>query len=281
MSFHPHLGHGIGLRPPHYPDVLDGSIRADWFEVISENFMIPGGRPLRVLERARSLAPVVLHGVSMALGDTDPLDEHYLKELQALVTRVEPAWVSDHLCWGSFGGHYAHDLLPLPFTEEALDHLVQRIARVQDRLQRRILIENVSSYVTYAHSTMSEWEFLAETARRADCGILLDINNIFVSAANHGFAPEDFLAGVPPDRIGQFHLAGHQDHGSYLLDTHDHPVPSAVWDLYAAAVRRFGPISSLIERDDRIPPLAELLAEAEHARSVEQSALRVPYAQSA
>jgi uncharacterized protein len=273
MSAFPHLGHGIGLRPKHYPDVLAGTARPDWFEVISENFMIRGGRPLAVLERARAVAPVVLHGVSLSLGDADPPRASYLDALAALAERVQPAWVSDHLCWGSFGGHYAHDLLPLPYTEEALAVVVDHVGRVQERLGRRILVENVSSYVAFRHSTMPEWEFLAAVAERADCGILLDVNNVWVSARNHGFSPAAYLDALPVARVGQFHLAGHQDHGTHLLDTHDHPVPDAVWDLYRHAVARFGPVSSLVEWDDRVPPLGRLLAEAERARSVEAQVL--------
>jgi uncharacterized protein (UPF0276 family) len=269
----PYLGHGIGLRPVHYPAVLDGSLRADWLEVVSENFMIPGGRPLAALDRARADAPVVLHGVSLSLGSVDPLNARYLEELARLVARVEPAWVSDHLCWGSLGGRYAHDLLPLPYTEEALAHVVARIGRVQERLGRRILVENVSSYLTFSHSAMPEWTFLAEVAERADCGILLDVNNVYVSARNHGFAPEAYLAGVPPGRVRQIHLAGHSDHGSHLLDTHDAPVAAAVWDLYRSAVTRFGRVSTLIEWDAGIPPLADLLAEAERSRAAEREVL--------
>jgi uncharacterized protein (UPF0276 family) len=276
-----YLGHGIGLRTKHYSHVLDGTARADWFEVVSENFMIRGGRPLAVLERARATAPVVLHGVSLSLGGTDPLDERYLRELAALAARVEPAWVSDHLCWGSFGRHYAHDLLPLPFTEEALAHVVRRIGQVQDVLGRRILIENVSSYVTFTHSTMSEWEFLAAVAAGADCGILLDVNNVYVSAVNHGFAPETYLDGLPPARIGQVHLAGHSDKGTHLLDTHDGPVIPAVWQLYRRMVECCGRVSTLVEWDDRIPELDEVLAEAERARAVEREQLSHGYARSA
>ncbi len=269
MHDRPHPGHGIGLRPPHYPHVLDGTARADWFEVITENFTVPGGRPLRVLEAARALAPVVLHGVSLDLGGTDPLNERHLADLAALAARIGPAWVSEHLCWGAFARRYAHDLLPLPFTEEALAHVVARIVRVQERLGRRILIENVSSYVTYTHSTMPEWTFLAAVAQAADCGILLDVNNVHVSAVNHGFSPHDYLAGLPAGRVGQIHLAGHTDAGTHLVDTHDHPVPPPVWALYREAVRRFGPTPTLVEWDDRIPPLEELLAEAECARVIE------------
>jgi hypothetical protein len=273
MSGFPYLGHGIGLRTKHYPDVLAGTARPDWFEVISENFMIRGGRPLAVLERARSVAPVVLHGVSLSLGAVDPPSATYLDALAALVERVEPAWVSDHLCWGSFGGHYAHDLLPLPYTEEALAVVVDHVGRVQERLGRRILVENVSSYVAFRHSTMPEWEFLAVVAERADCGILLDVNNVWVSAWNHGFSPTAYVDALPPARVGQFHLAGHQDHGTHLLDTHDHPVPDPVWDLYRHAVARFGRVSSLVEWDDDVPALERLLAEAERARAAEAEVL--------
>ncbi len=266
----PYLGHGIGLRTKHFPEVLAGEAAPDWFEAISENFMIRGGRPLAVLDRARAIAPVVLHGVSLSLGSTDPLNLAYLDELRTLIARVEPAWVSDHLCWGSAGGHYAHDLLPLPFTDEALDHVVARVVAVQERLGRRILIENVSSYLTYTHTTMSEWEFLGAVAERADCGILLDVNNVYVSAVNHGFSAEAYLAGVPAGRVAQIHLAGHSDHGTHLLDTHDGPVIDAVWDLYRSALRRFGRVSTLVEWDAAIPELPVLLAEAEHARSIER-----------
>jgi uncharacterized protein (UPF0276 family) len=273
MRDFPHLGHGIGLRPPHYPRVLDGTARADWFEVISENFMIRGGRPLRVLEQARASVPVVLHGVSMNLGGTDPLNERHLEAVAALVRRFEPAWVSEHLCWGGFGRHYAHDLLPLPYTEEALAQVADRIRHVQERLGRRILIENVSSYVTFRHSTMPEWTFVGAVAEAADCGILLDVNNIYVSARNHGFSPDDYLAGLPADRVGQIHLAGHSDAGTHLVDTHDHPVPAAVWSLYGEAVRRFGPLSTLVEWDDHIPSFEELVAEADRARALEAEVL--------
>jgi uncharacterized protein (UPF0276 family) len=268
----PYLGCGVGLRRRHYEDVLDGKARADWFEVVSENFMVAGGRPLAVLERARAVAPIVLHGVSLSIGSVDPLDERYLEALRELADRFEPAWVSDHLCWGSIGGHYAHDLLPLPFTEEALAHVASRIRAVQDRLRRRILIENVSSYLTYAHSTIPEWEFLAEVARRADCGVLLDVNNVYVSATNHGFDPHAYLAGIPADLVGQFHLAGHSDRGTYLFDTHDGPVSPPVWELYRRAVRLFPGVSTLIEWDEQVPELEVLLAEAERARAVEQEA---------
>jgi uncharacterized protein (UPF0276 family) len=213
---------------------------------------------------------VVLHGVSLSLGSVDPLDERYLDALDALAREIEPAWVSDHLCWSSFGGHAGHDLWPVPFTEEALAHIASRVARVQERLGRRILVENVSSYLQFAASALTEWDFLAELCRRTDCGVLLDVNNVFVSAYNHGFSPHDFLAGIPVDRVGQIHLAGHRDEGTHLLDTHDHPVCDGVWNLYRAAVERFGAVPTLIERDDDIPPLAELVAESRRAASIER-----------
>jgi uncharacterized protein (UPF0276 family) len=269
----PYLGHGVGLRPTHYPRLWDGTARVDWYEVISENFMIAGGRPLAALERARSLAPVVLHGVSLSIGSTDPLDDAYLEALLSLATRYEPAWISDHLCWSSVGGQHAHDLLPLPYTEEALDHVVRRVLAVQQRLGRQILLENVSSYLTYTHSTIPEWEFLGAVAERADCGLLLDVNNIYVSAMNHGFAADTYLAGLPGGRIGQIHLAGHTDMGAYLFDTHDGPVIETVWDLYREAVRRFGRVSTLVEWDDRVPDLGIVCAEAERARAVEAEIL--------
>src|SRR5262249_3048152 len=212
-SMLPFLGHGIGLRPVHYPDLLDGAPGAEWYEVISENYMIRGGRPLHVLERVREVAPIMLHGVSLSLGSTDPLNETYLAELRELAQRFEPAGVSDHLCWGSIGGRYAHDLLPLPYTEEALAHVADRIRRVQDALGRRILVENVSSYLTFHHSVLPEWKFLAAVAERADCGILFDVNNVYVSARNHGFSAHTYLDAIPADRVGQIHLAGHSDHG--------------------------------------------------------------------
>lgn len=269
----PYLGHGVGLRSAHFPEVAEGQAKVDWFEVISENFMVRGGRPLRILEKARCLAPVVLHGVSLSIGSADSLSEDYLDELGALAARVDPAWISDHLCWGSVGGHYAHDLLPLPYTEEALAHVVTRIDHVQERLGRRIMIENVSSYLTYVQSVMPEWEFLSEVARRSDCGILLDVNNVYVSAMNHGFDPSAYVAAIPAARIGQIHLAGHADEGTHLLDTHDAPVRSEVWDLYREVVARIGRVSTLVEWDEHIPAWSVLVAEADRARSIEHEVL--------
>ncbi len=264
-----YVGHGIGLRPKHYGRMLEEKPPVDWVEAISENFMAPGGRPVAVLEKVRRDVPVVLHGVSLSIGSVDPLSSRYLANLKALVERVDPAWVSDHLCWGSHGGRYVHDLLPLPYTDEALEHVVARVGIVQDVLHRQILLENVSSYVAFRDSTMTEWEFVSEVARRADCGILLDVNNIYVSARNHGFDPLDYLDGVPGDRVGQIHLAGHSDKGKYLLDTHDHPVPDPVWNLYREAIRRFGRVSTLVEWDDNVPELEELVAQSQRAAATE------------
>ncbi len=269
----PYIGHGVGLRRDHFERVLSAPTRIDWFEVISENFMVRGGKPLDVLAHVRERYPVVLHGVSLSIGSTDPLDEAYLDRLADLARRIEPAWVSDHLCWTGVGGHNAHDLLPLPYTEQALDHVVARVARVQERLGRPIAIENVSSYVGYRHSSMPEWEFLTAVARRSGCGILLDVNNIYVSARNHGFDPKAYLDGIPAGKVWQFHLAGHSDKGTHLLDTHDHPVADPVWDLYREALGRFGAVSNLIEWDDHIPDFERLEAESERARAIHQEVL--------
>jgi uncharacterized protein (UPF0276 family) len=268
-----YLGHGIGLRSKHFPRFLAERPPVEWVEAISENFMAPGGRPLAVLEKVRREVPVVLHGVSLSIGSTDPLSASYLSSLKALASRIEPAWVSDHLCWGSHGGRYVHDLWPLPYTEESLLHVARRVAAVQEALGRQILLENVSSYLTFRDSTITEWEFLSETARRADCGILLDVNNVFVSARNNGFDPLEYLDGLPADRIGQIHLAGHSDKGRYLLDSHDHPVPEPVWDLYREALRRFGAVSTLVEWDDHIPPLEDLVAQSRRAAEIESQVL--------
>ena len=265
----PTLGCGVGLRREHYEYVLEHWPRVDWFELISENFMVAGGRPLHVLDRVRERYPIVLHGVSMSIGSTDSLDFDYLRAPKKLADRARPAWGSDHLCWTSVGGRNAHDLLPLPYTEETIDHVVRRVRTVQDFLERRILLENVSSYLTYRDSTLSEWQCLAEVARRADCLLLLDVNNVYVSAYNHRFDAREYLDAVPVERVAQFHLAGHTRNESHLLDTHDHPIVDEVWDLYAHALRRFGALSTLIERDDRIPEFPEVAAEAEAARRIQ------------
>jgi uncharacterized protein len=263
------LGHGIGLRSKHYARFSSERPDVGWVEAISENFIDVGGRPLAVLEKVRRDFPVVLHGVSLSIGSVDPLDLSLLAGLRALADRIQPAYVSDHLCWGTHRGRYLHDLLPLPYTEEALDHVVSRVRQVQDFLGRQILLENVSSYAAFRGSTLPEWEFLAQLAERADCGILLDVNNVYVSARNHGFDAREYLSGIPPDRVGQFHLAGHSDRGTYLFDTHDAPVADPVWELYAAAVRRFGRVPSLVEWDDQVPELERLIEESRAAAAVE------------
>ena len=263
----PMLGYGVGLRRQHYSHVLETRPKVDWFEVISENFMVAGGRALEVLEGVRANYPIAMHGVSMSIGSTDPLNRSYLRQLRDLARRFEPAWISDHLCWTGVGGRNLHDLLPLPYTEEAIRHVVARIREVQDVLERPILIENVSSYMAFADSTMTEWEFISAIADEADCGILLDINNIFVSAFNHRFDANDYIDAVPAERVVQYHLAGHSDHGTYLLDTHDHPVRDEVWALYERAARRFGAVSAMVEWDDNIPEFAELADTADRART--------------
>jgi uncharacterized protein (UPF0276 family) len=261
----PYLGRGLGLRREHYRHVLETKPGVGWFEVISENFMVAGGNPRRVLEAVRRDYPVVLHGVSLSIGSMDPLDERYLADLAALARDVEPAWVSDHLCWGTAHGLNSHDLLPLPYTEEALAHVVRRVERVQERLGRRILLENPSSYMRLAGADMEEHEFLSEVARRADCGILLDVNNVFVSAHNHGFDAHAYLAAMPPERVGQIHLAGHTEEGPLLIDTHDDHVRPEVWRLYAEAISLLGPRSTMIEWDAHVPDFEILQRELDEA----------------
>lgn len=267
------LGHGIGLRLAHFGHILEhGASGVDWFEIISENFFEPGGRPQAVLEVVRAAVPVVMHGVSMGLGGIEPVPDDYLAALGALARRIEPAWVSDHLCWGGYGGHHAHDLLPLPYTAEALDHVARQVDRVQERLARPILVENVSSYVEFVASEMSEWEFIVALARRTGCGILLDVNNIYVSARNHGYDPAVYLDAVPAELIGQVHLAGHTDLGHTIIDTHVGPVPDPVWSLYRRLVRRIGPVPTLIEWDEATPDYQTVVAESRRAKELEREA---------
>jgi len=273
MALLPSLGFGLGLRVDHYEAILAGNPPVDWFEALTENYLVPGGKPLDYLMRIRERYPLVMHGVSLSIGSTQPLDRDYLAQVKALAARVEPRWVSDHLCWTGIAGRNLHDLLPLPYTEEALANVVDRVRTVQDLLGRRILLENVSSYVTYRNSRLTEWEFLREIAERADCLILLDVNNIYVSSVNHEFDPLDYLHAIPVERVQQIHLAGHENRGDYLIDTHDHPVPDPVWELYSAAVRRFGNVSTMIERDANIPPLEELCAELDSARALAERTL--------
>jgi uncharacterized protein (UPF0276 family) len=265
---------GLGLRTDHYEQILDSRPKVDWFELLSENYMVPGGKPLYYLDRIRADYPVVMHGVSLSIGSTDPLDHAYLKALKSLAGRVEPQWISDHLCWTGLGGKNLHDLLPLPYTAEAVAHVARRVDAVQEFLGRRILLENVSTYVTFRGSEMQEWEFLGEIAQRADCDILLDVNNIYVSAFNHGFDAKRYIDSVPAHRVRQIHLAGHSHCGTHIIDTHDAQVIDAVWELYAYTIRRLGPVPTMIERDDRIPPLAELVEELEVARATADGALQ-------
>lgn len=265
------LGFGLGLRTAHYEQILAERPRVDWFEALSENYMVSGGKPLYYLERIRADYPLVLHGVSMSIGSTDPLDFEYLKALKRLIDRFEPAWVSDHLCWTGVARQNIHDLLPLPFTREAVMHVASRIQRVQDFLGRPILIENVSSYVNFNQSEMTEWEFLAEIAERADCLLLLDVNNVYVSAFNHGFNAHEYIDALPRQRIQQIHLAGHSNCGTHIIDTHDAPIIDEVWQLYGHTIETLGPVATMIERDDHIPELATLVRELDDARANAQA----------
>lgn len=269
----PFLGFGLGLRTEHYQYVLDNKPAVDWFEILSENYMVPGGKPLANLDQIRDHYPMVMHGVSLSIGSTDPLNKGYLKQLKQLVDRVEPHWLSDHLCWTSVDGTNSHDLLPLPYNETTINHVADRIKQVQDYLGRQILIENLSSYVTYKNSEMSEWEFLNEIVNRSDSLVLLDINNIFVSAHNHNFNPSDYIKGVGVDRVMQFHLAGHSYSAEMIIDTHDHDVCDPVWELYAEALRHFGAVSTMIERDDNIPAFEELREELAVAEKIAKDTL--------
>lgn len=261
-------GCGLGLRPKHYPQILSEWPTVDWFEAISENFMDSGGRPIHVLEQVRSRYPVALHGVALSIGSVDPLDLSYLKKLKTLVDRIDPFIVSDHLCWSGAHGNPLHDLLPLPFTEESLIHIVKRVDQVQEYLGRPILLENVSSYVTYKHSEMTEWEFITKIAKRSGCGILLDVNNVYVNAVNHQFSASEYIQSIPSDLIGQIHLAGHTDMGEFLFDTHSAPVIDPVWKLYEETLARHGQISTLIEWDENIPSFDRLQEERNLARKI-------------
>ena len=268
----PFGGFGLGLRRVHFDDFLaDGaSVPVDFVEVISENYMIEGGRQLRILEEVRARHPVILHGVSMSIGSAGGLDVEYLSRLKALAERIEPLWVSDHLCWTRTSAHNSHDLLPLPLTGEALDAVCANIDHAQTTLGRAMLFENPSSYLTFPEDEMSEWEFLSEMARRTGCYLLLDVNNIYVASQNHGFSAQDYLAGLPLDRVRQIHLAGHDpatEERPVIIDTHDRAVSDPVWELYGQAMQMIGqPVATMIERDEDIPPLAELLTELDRAR---------------
>jgi len=259
---------GLGLRKPHYRHFVEGSVPVDFVEVISENFMVDGGRPLVTLSKVREHYPVALHGVSMSLGSVSGLNAIHLAQLQVLIDRVDPLFVSDHVCWTGYEQFNSHDLLPLPYTDEALRVVSRNIVEVQGRLDRQILIENPTSYVTFDHSSMSEWEFIRELAQITGCGLLLDVNNVFVSAMNHGFDAFQYIEALRGCDVRQIHLAGHDDKGSILIDTHDRLVCAAVWDLYRSAVSLFPEAATMIERDDEIPPIEWLLAELDQARAI-------------
>lgn len=267
------LGHGLGLRTPYYQAILEQRPAVDWFEIISENYLVEGGKPLYYLDAIGEHYPLVMHGVSLSIGGPHELDRDYLQRLKQLAQRVQPQWISDHLCWSRGSAHQLHDLLPLPFTEESLQHVAARVRQVQEVLERPLVLENVSSYLRSADDQFSEWQFLAALCELTGCELLLDVNNVYVSARNHGFEPWDFIAGLPAQRIRQLHLAGHSDYGSYLIDTHDQPVGDPVWQLYQRTLRHLGPVATLLERDDHYPPLADLLVELARARAYAAAAL--------
>ncbi|WP_456020654.1 MNIO family bufferin maturase [Pseudomonas protegens] len=264
----PSLGYGLGLRSAYYQQILEQSPDVDWFEVVSENFMVPGGKALHYLDAIAERYPLVMHGVSLSIGGPHALDPDYLKQLKQLAERIKPAWISDHLCWSRGNAHQLHDLLPLPYTEESLDYVAARVMQVQDVLQRPLVLENVSSYVRAASDDFTEWEFLALLSRVSGCELLLDVNNVYVSSRNHGFDPWTFISSLPGDKVRQLHLAGHSDYGDYVIDTHDHPVSDPVWALYQRTLEHFGPVATLLERDDHFPPFDELLDELQKAREL-------------
>lgn len=274
----PLQGFGLGARSVHYAELVRARDEAwpdapDWLECITENYMVGGGPPLHHLDALRARYPLVLHGVSLNLGSSDPLREDYLDQLAALVARVEPAWISDHLCWTGAAHGQLHDLLPLPYGEAALAHLLPRIQRVQERIGQALVLENISSYLQFTADEMEEAEFLATLVRRSGCRLLLDVNNAYVNQRNHGQDAQALLQALPTEAVVQIHLAGHEDQGEFCIDTHDAPVRDEVWALYAQALRRFGAVPSMIERDDRIPPLPELLAELGQARAIARAVL--------
>ncbi len=269
----PFLGYGLGLRSTYYQQILQQSPDVDWFEVVSENFMVQGGKALYYLDAIAERYPLVMHGVSLSIGGPHALDPDYLKQLKQLADRVKPAWISDHLCWSRGNAHQLHDLLPLPYTAESLEYIAGRVAQVQDVLQRPLVLENVSSYVRAASDDFTEWEFLAALTRVSGCELLLDVNNVYVSSRNHGFDPWTFIQSLPKDKVRQLHLAGHSDYGAYVIDTHDHPVSDPVWALYQRTLEHFGPVATLLERDDHFPPFEELLDELQKARELGSRAL--------
>jgi len=264
------LGIGVGLRVDHYQKLLAEAPAVDWLEIISENYMAEGGRALSILDQILEHYTVIQHGVSLYLGSSDPLNKQYLKKLKKLANVTKTPFLSDHLCWGSVDGTYSHDLLPLPYTFEAVIHTAGRIREAQDYLEIPVCIENVSSYAEFSASQMTEWQFLSEVAERADCGILLDVNNIYVSACNHGFNSYDYLRNIPFDRVAQIHVAGHSEIDKYLLDTHEGPVKNEVWDIYKEAIKLIGPTNTLLEWDTNIPTFEVVHAEALKANKIIQ-----------
>lgn len=279
MVSQPNLGFGLGLRTEHYNAILDNKPTIDWFEILTENYLVPGGKPHYYLEKIREHYPMTMHGVSMSIGSSDPLDWDYLTQVKTLAQCIEPAWISDHLCWTGIHGKNTHDLLPLPFTEEAVKHIANRIIQIQDFLGQRLLIENISTYLSYHESVLKEWDFLKEICERADCLILLDINNLYVNSINQEFDALEYLAAIPITRICQIHLAGHSIQGNCIIDTHDQDIINPVWDLYEKLLTRLdGPVATMIERDDNIPPIALLLSELNHARKISDRVFRVPVA---
>lgn len=268
------LGYGLGLRSEYYQAILEQRPAVDWFEILSENYLVDGGKALYYLDAIGEHYPLVMHGVSLSIGGPHALDMDYLKRLKQLAARVQPAWISDHLCWSRGNAHQLHDLLPLPYTEESLQHVAARVRQVQDVLERPLVLENVSSYLRTANDQFSEWAFIAALSELSGCELLLDVNNVYVSARNHGFEPWDFIHGLPAERVRQLHLAGHSDYGDYVIDTHDQPVCDPVWQLYQRTLAHLGPVATMIERDDHFPPFSELLAELEKARALGQMTLQ-------
>ncbi|MSR88371.1 MAG: DUF692 domain-containing protein [Candidatus Margulisbacteria bacterium] len=264
----PYLGFGLGLRTIHFEDFIATSPEVDWLEIISENFLLESARPLYYLDQIMERYKVVPHGVSLSIGSSDSLNMDYLKRLKNLVKKLDTPWFSDHLCWGSSGGTNLHNLMPLPYTSEVAKYVAERVRIVQDFVEKPFILENVSSYLEFETSTMTEWDFLTEIVETADCGILLDVNNVFVSSQNHHFDPMEYMRNVPKDRVVQYHIAGHDDKGKYILDTHDHEIQQDVWDLYRKTIPLFDQVSLMLERDDHIPPLPDLLSELAFAKSI-------------
>lgn len=267
------LGYGLGLRSEYYQTILEQRPAVDWFEILSENYLVEGGKALYYLDAIAEHYPLVMHGVSLSIGGPHALDTAYLQRLKQLAERVKPAWVSDHLCWSRGNAHQLHDLLPLPYTEESLQHVAARVRLVQDVLERPLVLENVSSYLRTANDPFTEWEFLARLTELSGCELLLDVNNVYVSSRNHAFDPWSFISGLPKQRIRQLHLAGHSDYGDYLIDTHDQPISDPVWQLYQRTLQHLGPVATLIERDDNYPPFSELFDELARARALGQATL--------